>query len=168
MKKTSLFILTSVAAIATGFAADEKKDAADAKDAHAKDAAAAPPGPMITPSPEGAKCYIISPKDGDTVKGEFTVLFGLSGMGVAPAGVHLKDSPTGHHHLLVDKDVSDLPALNIPLPKDDNHLHYGGGQTEAKVKLAPGKHTLQLILGNWTHIPHDPPVYSKKITITVE
>lgn len=165
MKKTSVLLISTLAIFFTpGFAEDAKKPAM----AHgSKDAAAAPPGPMITPSPENAKCYIVTPKDGETVKGEFTVVFGLKGMGVAPAGIHLEASPTGHHHLLIDKDVKDLLALNIPLPKDEQHVHFGGGQTETTMTLPPGKHTLQLILGNWSHIPHDPPLYSEKITITV-
>lgn len=117
-----------------------------------------------TPAPEDAKVYIISPKDGAVVTSPVTVKFGLKGMGVAPAGV---DSPnTGHHHLLID--VEQLPALDKPIPSDERHRHFGGGQTETTIELSPGKHTLQLILGDKTHIPHDPPVVSKKITITVK
>lgn len=117
-----------------------------------------------TKSPAGAKCYIISPKDGETVKSPFTVQFGLKGMGIAPAGVIHEN--TGHHHLLVD--VDELPDLNAPLPSTDHIIHFGGGQTETELNLPPGKHTLQLILADPLHIPHDPPVISKKITITVE
>lgn len=116
-----------------------------------------------TPSPSGAKVYIISPKNGDTVKSPFTVQFGLKGMGVAPAGVDKAN--TGHHHLIID---SKLPAKNAPVPKDAKHRHFGGGQTEVELKLAPGKHTLQLILGDKQHIPHKPAVYSSKISITVK
>ena len=115
-----------------------------------------------TSAPEGAKVYIVSPKDGDTVAQTFTVHFGLSGMGVAPAGV---DRPaTGHHHLLVDMD--ELPPLDQPMSADIKH--FGGGQTEAELTLPPGKHTLQLLLGDMNHVPHDPPVLSDKITIIVE
>lgn len=110
-----------------------------------------------------ARLYFISPQNGETVSSPVTVRFGLSGMGVAPAGVE-KDN-TGHHHLLID---TDLPKMDEPIPMDDNHKHFGGGQTETRIKLSPGQHTLQLLLGNWTHIPHDPPVVSEKITITVE
>lgn len=117
-----------------------------------------------SPSPEGAEAYIISPKDGEVVGKEFKVVFGLKGMGVAPAGIDLPN--TGHHHLLIDVDK--LPNLNLPVPADDNHKHYGKGQTETTLKLAPGKHTLQLLLGNYLHIPHDKPVMSKKITVTVK
>jgi hypothetical protein len=117
-----------------------------------------------TTSPEGAQVYIISPVDGEVVNSPVTVRFGLKGMGVAPAGI---DKPnTGHHHLLID--VVDGPVLDKPLPADANHKHFGGGQTEVTVELSPGKHTLQLIMGDKNHIPHDPPVISKEITIVVK
>jgi hypothetical protein len=116
------------------------------------------------PSPKGAKVYFISPADGETVRNPVLVRFGLSGMGVAPAGVQTPS--TGHHHLLVDID---LPKdLSLPLPTDDHHRHFGGGQTELPLALSPGKHTLQLVLGDYLHRPHDPPVVSERITITVE
>ena len=116
-----------------------------------------------TPAPKDAEVYIISPADGETVTSPVTVRFGLKGMGVAPAGV---DKPnTGHHHLIIDAGP---PALDVPIPADDNHKHFGGGQTETVLILSPGKHTLQLIMGDLTHVPHDPPVMSRKITITVK
>ena len=108
--------------------------------------------------------YIISPKDGDVVGKEVKVVFGLKGMGVAPAGVNIPD--TGHHHLLLDLDK--LPDMSQPIPASKNHLHFGKGQTETTLKLEPGKHTIQLLLGNYLHIPHDKEVISKKITITVK
>lgn len=111
-----------------------------------------------------ALLYIISPADGETVTSPVTVRFGLKGMGVAPAGV--KKEKTGHHHLLID--VKKLPAMDKPVPSDDNHKHFGGGQTEAMLDLPPGEHTLQLLLGDMNHIPHTPPVLSKKITIMVK
>jgi hypothetical protein len=117
-----------------------------------------------TKSPEGAMAYIISPADGARVSGTFTVRFGLKGMGVAPAGI-IKEN-TGHHHLAIDLDKK--PDLSIPLPANDNLKHYGGGQTETELTLPPGKHTLQLILGDHLHIPHSPAVMSKKITVIVE
>lgn len=117
-----------------------------------------------TPAPKDAKIYIISPKNGDVVKGPVTVMFGLSGMGVAPAGVDKAN--TGHHHLLID--ANDPPAMDKPIPKDAQHVHFGGGQTQTVLTLAPGKHTLQLLLGDKGHIPHSPPVMSDKVTITVE
>ena len=114
-----------------------------------------------TPAPPGAKVYFIQPKDGATVPETFTVKFGLENMGVAPAGT---DKPaTGHHHLLIDRD---LPPLDQPMGGDI--MHFGGGQTEAQVTLPPGTHTLQLLLGDMNHVPHDPPIYSDKITITVQ
>jgi len=116
-----------------------------------------------TASPPGAEAYIISPKDGATVRSPVLVQFGLKGMGIAPAGVKFEN--TGHHHLLVDTDApADLAA---PLPVTDKILHFGKGQTEAQVPLSPGKHTLQLLLGDQNHVPHNPPVISRKITITV-
>ncbi len=117
-----------------------------------------------TSSPAGAEVYIISPQNGAKVSGPVTVRFGLKGMGVAPAGVKFDNS--GHHHLFIDTDV---PAdLSAPLPAvPDKVVHFGKGQTETTVTLAPGKHTLQLVLGDQNHVPHNPPVISKKITITV-
>ena len=114
-------------------------------------------------SPKGAKAYIISPKDGKTVGKKFTVRFGLKGMGIAPAAIDKEN--TGHHHLLIDVDK--LPNLDLPLVATDNIRHFGGGQTEVQLELPPGKHTLQLVLGDWIHLAHAPPVLSKKITITV-
>jgi hypothetical protein len=115
--------------------------------------------------PEGAAAYIISPKNGETVSSPVTVRFGLKGMGVAPAGI--ENPKTGHHHLLVDKDVKDLD-LKAPLPANDQVRHFGGGQTETSVELKPGPHTLQMLLGDHRHISFDPPVVSEKITITVK
>ena len=118
-----------------------------------------------TPAPAGARVYIISPADGATVTNPVTVLFGLDGMGVAPAGV---DTPaTGHHHLLIDVGLPQGDDLNYSVPADENHLHFGGGQTQTTLELAPGPHTLQLLLGDENHVPHDPPVASDKITIMV-
>ncbi len=124
-----------------------------------------------TPSPEGAKVYFVNLKDGDKVKGPVKVIFGLSGMGVAPAGI--EKEKTGHHHLFINRapfgkgeDGADEADANIPA--DEKHKHFGGGQTEATVELPAGKHTLQLVLGDQNHIPHNPPVVSDVITITVE
>ena len=114
-------------------------------------------------APADARAYIISPLDGATVSSPVTVRFGLSGMGIAPAGVQLAN--TGHHHLLID---TELPPLDQPVPADGHHLHFGKGQTEASVTLAPGKHRLQLLLADHLHLPHDPPVVSEPITITVQ
>jgi hypothetical protein len=124
-------------------------------------------GPTLaqTPSPPGAKVYIINLKDGDTVTSPFKVQFGLTGMGVAPAGVEKPN--TGHHHLIIDTTLTP-DELKAPIASDAKHIHFGGGQTEAMVTLPPGKHTLQLVLGDWSHIPHVPPVMSTPITITVK
>jgi Domain of unknown function (DUF4399) len=116
-----------------------------------------------TKSPAGAEVYIISPQDGATVTSPVTIRFGLKGMGIAPAGIAFDNS--GHHHLLIDADP---PPLDKPFPTDAQHVHFGKGQTETTLELKPGKHTLQLVLGDQLHVPHDPPVVSKKITITVK
>ncbi len=116
-----------------------------------------------TASTPGSEVYFISPKAGAVVGREFTVRFGLRGMGVAPAGIAAEN--TGHHHLIID---ASLPDLNLPVPMDDKHKHFGKGQTETVLKLSPGKHTLQLLLADSNHIPHRPAVYSKKITIIVK
>lgn len=116
-----------------------------------------------TAAPEDAEVYIVSPEDGAQVSSPVTVLFGLRGMGVAPAGV--QSANTGHHHLLID--VDELPPDNLPLPATEQIVHFGAGQTETQLELEPGQHTLQLVLGDALHIPHNPPVRSEKITITV-
>jgi len=114
-------------------------------------------------SPEQATAYIVSPADGATVSGPVVVVFGLKGMGVAPAGTDKAN--TGHHHLLID---AELPTMDQPLPASAKLIHFGGGQTQTSVELEPGTHTLQLVLGDKNHIPHNPPVVSEKITITVK
>ncbi|SDZ79923.1 DUF4399 domain-containing protein [Rubrimonas cliftonensis] len=118
-----------------------------------------------TPAPAGAELTILSPQDGATVSSPVTVIFGLSGMGVAPAGVEREN--TGHHHLLINAALEG-DALREPIPADENHRHFGGGQTQTTLELAPGEHRLQLVLGDWAHVPHEPPVLSAPITITVE
>jgi hypothetical protein len=118
-----------------------------------------------TTAPPNAAVYIISPKDGDTVSSPFKVQFGLTSMGVAPAGI---DKPnTGHHHLVIDTTLSP-EELKAPIASDAKHVHFGGGQTETTVTLPPGRHTLQLVLGDWTHIPFSPPIMSSVITVTVK
>jgi Domain of unknown function (DUF4399) len=116
-----------------------------------------------SPAPTGAKVYFLEPKDGAEISGPVVIKMGLAGMGVAPAGVEKKD--TGHHHILVNQKVADPMA---PLPADDKHRHFGNGQTETTLTLPPGKHTLQLVLGDHNHIPHNPIVASDVITITVK
>ena len=139
-----LFITTALAlACATPLWADGHRDAA----------------------PEGAMAAILSPADGATVSNPVTIQFGLSGMGVAPAGV--EQDNTGHHHLLINTDIGSV-NMDEPLPATDQIVHFGGGQTQVTTDLPAGTHTLQLLLGNWSHIPHNPPVMSAAITITVE
>ena len=116
-----------------------------------------------TPAPEGAKVYIIEPADGAVISGPVTVRFGLSGMGVAPAGV--EHAKAGHHHLIINTKLEDYEN---PIPADDQHKHFGGGQTETVIELPPGEHTLQLILGDHNHVPHKPAIESEVVRITVK
>jgi len=116
-----------------------------------------------TPISSDAKVFIISPENGAVVSSPVTVMFGLSGAGVAPAGVDKKN--TGHHHLIINAAT---PDMSKGIAKDANHKHFGGGQTQATIDLKPGKHTLQLVLGDKGHVPHNPPVASKTIEITVK
>lgn len=119
----------------------------------------------------GASVYFVNLKDGDTVSSPVTILFGLKGMGVAPAGTEKEN--TGHHHILLNRPpLGEGPEgadeLQYGLPADDNHIHFGGGQTETTLDLPAGTHTLQLVLGDLNHIPHSTPVTSDVITIVVE
>lgn len=116
-------------------------------------------------TPEGARLYLIAPAEGARVKSPFTVQFGLSGMGVAPAGI--AKEKTGHHHLIIDTDIKDVD-MTKPLPATDKIRHFGGGQTETQLELPPGKHTLQMVMGDENHIPFSPPLVSERITITVQ
>lgn len=124
-----------------------------------------------TPSAPGAKQYIVNLKDGDVVSSPVKVVFGLSGMGIAPAGTD--KAKTGHHHLFLDREPlgegeDGKDELDANIISDENNIHYGKGQTEAILDLKPGTHTLQLVLGDMNHIPHNPPVASKIIEITVK
>jgi Domain of unknown function (DUF4399) len=120
--------------------------------------------PQELSTPKGAYLYIISPKDGATISSPFWCLFGLRGMGITHAGDQFPSS--GHHHLFIDVDEPLNPGE--PIPQDKKHLHYGSGQTEALIQLSPGQHTLQLVLGDAKHFPFNPPLMSKKITITIK
>lgn len=122
-----------------------------------------------TPAPADARVYFANLSDGDTVASPVTVVFGLSGMGVAPAGVEREN--TGHHHLLIDRPAfgsEDASEMAMGLPADDHHRHFGGGQTEVTLDLTTGSHSLQLVMGDMGHVPHATPVVSERITITVE
>ena len=116
-----------------------------------------------TPSPADARLYFVTPADGATVTSPVRVEFGLDNMAVVPAGTEAPAS--GHHHVIID---AELPPFDQPIPADANHVHYGSGASSAQLELAPGQHTLQLLLGDHLHVPHDPPVYSERITVTVE
>jgi hypothetical protein len=128
--------------------------------------AASPVLAQSTPSPEGARVYFIGLEDGATVTNPVTLHFGLSGMGVAPVGVDLPN--TGHHHLLINRAPFGADDVGFGVPADDNHRHFGAGQTEVTLELPPGTHTLQLVLADLNHVPHDPPVVSEVISVTVE
>src|SRR3984957_16258803 len=119
-----------------------------------------------TPAPADAKVYFINLKDGDRVISPLVVRFGLSGMGIARAGTEAPN--TRHHHLFVDAPALEGDALNEAIPMDEHHMHFGKGQTETTITLSKGQHTLQLVLGDWSHIPHKSPVMSERITVTVE
>lgn len=119
--------------------------------------------PARSPSPEGAGVHFANLKDGDTVPTSFTVKFRVTGLKVRPAGTVEENS--GHHHLLID--VDELPPLNLPLPKNESVYHFGKGEKQALLTMPPGNHTLQLLFADFLHIPHDPPVMSEKITVTV-
>lgn len=119
-----------------------------------------------SPWPAEAKVYFLEPKNGAEVQNPVRVVMGLRGIGVAPAGV--EKEKTGHHHILVDIDPPKGEAAQYPMPADENFRHFGGGQTETTLTLKPGKHTLQLVVGDHNHVPYDPPLASEKITITVK
>jgi hypothetical protein len=124
---------------------------------------AAKPATAAATNPSAPQVYFIWPYDGSVISGgKFWVRMGLRNMGVAPKGTTVPN--TGHHHLLIDTEP---PSMTEPIPSDRNHLHFGAGETEARIELPPGKHTLQLLLGDTDHVPHKPPVLSKKITVTV-
>jgi hypothetical protein len=118
-----------------------------------------------TPAPAGASVYFVNLQDGATVSSPVTVVFGARGIGVAPAGVEKEN--TGHHHLLINLEPTE-ETLNEALPADENHRHFGGGQTEATLDLAPGTYTMQLLMADHNHVPHQPPIISDKITVTVK
>ena len=119
---------------------------------------------LVSPSPSGADVFFLEPGNGTTLTSPVTLKFGIAGMTIAPAGDNTENS--GHHHLLINMD--ELPSMDLPLPATDQLIHFGAGQTETTLDLEPGQYTFQLVLGNYLHVPHNPPVVSKKITITVE
>lgn len=161
-------LTTSILLLSSGLAACDKptvEEAADenppAESAHHADA----PGAALarTPSPDGARVFFITPADGAVVSNPVVIDFGIAGMSVTKAGDNRPDS--GHHHLLID---AELPDLSLPIPASANYVHFGDGSTSTEITLEPGQHTLRMLLGDHLHIPHDPPVISEPITITVE
>lgn len=166
MFKFSFIIAATIAAaaIAAAIGPASAQQPAEPK-AEIKPAAAASDTGQSS-APAGARVYIINLKDGDTVTSPFKVQFGLTAnMGVAPAGVDKEN--VGHHHLLIDTTLTP-EEMTQPVTSDEKHIHFGKGQTETTVTLPPGKHTLQLVLANWSHIPFNPPVQSEVLTITVQ
>lgn len=159
------FLLPASAVACLMFAACGQQEAEPvAAEEPAADAAMSEPMAMPrTASPEGARVFFVSPADGATVSNPIAVEFGIEGMSVVAAGVN--EAHSGHHHLLVDTGV---PDAGMPIPADANHIHFGDGSTATELSLAPGEHTLRLLLGDHHHIPHDPPVVSDPITIMVE
>jgi hypothetical protein len=168
LKVGALFIATGLL-VACGQQEPSAPAAPTAPSAPAAPAAPSPPAAPTAalarkPAPAGAMAYIIEPADGARVTNPVRVVFGLKGFGVAPAGVDRNDA--GHHHLLVDAPIPENLAL--PIANDEAHRHFGGGQTEVELTLAPGRHTLQMLLGDHLHIPHDPPIASSVVTIEVQ
>lgn len=141
---------------------DESTDVAAVPSA-AAEASAESVGLPRTGSAEGASVFFITPQDGSAVGNQIHIEFGISGMEVVKAGNNQPNS--GHHHLLID---TGLPDVNLPIPADEHHIHFGDGSTVTEISLAPGEHTLQMLLGDHLHIPHEPPLVSEVITITVE
>jgi len=159
-------LLLAVGVTACGNSSNGERAEQSLEDPAVRSAAqsAAPPATLArTPSPAGARVFFISPADGDTVSNPVRIEFGIEGMSVVKAGDSRPNS--GHHHLLID---TGLPALGAPVPADANHIHFGDGSTSTEIMLEPGQHTLCMLLGDHLHIPHDPPLVSKSITITVE
>jgi len=159
------FVIASTIALLFGCGQQDAAPAAeDTMASEVEQAVAEQPAAMPrSPSPDSARLFFITPADGETVSSPVAVEFGLEGMGVVAAGVN--EAHTGHHHVLVD---TGLPNLGLPIPADANHIHFGDASTSTELTLEPGEHTLQLLLGDHLHIPHDPPVISATITITVE
>lgn len=156
---TALLAAPAILQRATAQQTDEPSEAPD----HAMPAAPTAPAVQRLPAPHDAYVYIGWPNDGEVIRSShIKVWFGTRNFGVAPAGAEVPN--TGHHHLLID---TALPPMDEPIPSDKRHLHFGRGQTETTIELPPGTHTLQLLVGDAHHIPHDPPVLSKRITIRV-
>jgi len=160
----SIVLATALAFLTACGQQDAAPEVAATPPAEAQQPVAEQPAAMPrSASAESARLFFITPADGETVSSPVAVEFGLEGMAVVAAGVN--EAHTGHHHILVD---TGLPDLGLPIPADENHIHFGDASTSTELTLEPGEHTLQLLLGDHLHIPHDPPVMSATITITVE
>jgi hypothetical protein len=157
-------LVTAASLYLLGGCGQQEADPGVAEQPVAEAPAATQPAAMPrTAAPDGAAVFFITPADGDTVSSPVLIEFGIEGMSVVAAGVN--EAHSGHHHLLVDTDP---PEMGLPIPADANHIHFGDGSTSTELELAPGQHTLRLLLGDHLHIPHDPPIMSAPITITVE
>ncbi len=161
--KTGLFPVIALLAGVGCTPADDKVTNSSVDSAPAVADVTQPAAMPRTASGEGASVFFVTPADGDTVSSPFAVEFGISAMEVVRSGDNTPN--TGHHHVLID---SGLPALDMPIPADEQHVHFGDGSSATELTLAPGAHTLQLLLGDHLHIPHEPPVYSERISVTVE
>ena len=156
-----LVLMLAISVSACSKDSSEPAPAADATAApHPKPA---PAGLPRTPAPDGARVFFVTPADGDTVSNPVTIEFGSDGVSITKAGDNQPAS--GHHHLIID---AELPDVSLPIPANDNYIHFGDGSSRTERTLAPGTHTLQLLLGDHLHIPHNPPIVSDVITITVE
>lgn len=162
-----VLVLSMLALAACSRAGNEaERPAAAEQPAAAQSGTETSPPPLTpgrTPAPENARVYFITPADGAAVSSPVRVEFGIDGMAVVPAGQ--QQAASGHHHVIID---SELPPMNRPIPADQNHVHFGDGSSSTELELEPGEHTLQLLFADHLHIPHDPPVVSERITITVE
>ncbi len=161
MKLRILLLSTLVATMAA--CGDKQNEDVKAEAPAEKTVELEPVGLKRTPSVEGTRVFFITPSDGATLSDPVSIEFGIEGMAVVKAGDMQPQS--GHHHLLID---TGLPDLDLPIPADANHIHFGDGSTSTELTLDPGQHSLQLLLGDYLHIPHQPPVVSEVITITVE
>jgi hypothetical protein len=162
IRRRMLWLSAAAASLIAAGAAAQGTGATPPRPAPAPAATGNESNPPRTPAPRDAHVYIGWPLDGATVGTKVKVWFGTRNFGVAPAGVTTKN--TGHHHLLID---APLPPLDQPIPNDHNHLHFGLGQTEAVIDLPPGTHTLQLLMADADHVPHNPPLMSRRITVYV-
>lgn len=160
---TGSLVLLLLATAVAGCSKDSGEPGASADTNDAPDTSSSPASLPRTPAPDGARVFFITPADGASVSNPVVIEFGSEDIAIVKAGV---DEPvSGHHHLIID---AELPDPSLPIPADDNYIHFGDASTRTERTLAPGTHTLQLLLGDHLHIPHDPPISSDVITITVE